>query len=112
MPTPHEKAAQLLKGMSNVAVTEATPPPKVVPITPAPEVRPEVPAASKKARKGMVSREERKQLVHFGGYLDEPTMETVALLRLRLKVDNSQLIKLAIEELSRSHRAKKAFGDA
>jgi hypothetical protein len=49
---------------------------------------------------------------HFGGYLDAETLEIAAVLRVRLKLDNSELIKLALEELDRSHRAKRAFGDA
>lgn len=53
----------------------------------------------------------RAQLKHFGGYLDEDTLEKIALLRVRLKKDNSELIKFAIEELHRKHNAKRAFGD-
>jgi len=54
----------------------------------------------------------RAQLKHFGGYLDDDTLEMIALLRVRLKKDNSELIKFAIEELYRKHNAKRAFGDA
>lgn len=54
----------------------------------------------------------RAQLKHFGGYLDDDTLEKIALLRVRLKKDNSELIKLAIEELHKKHNAKRAFGDA
>ena len=54
----------------------------------------------------------RSQLQHFGGYLDEESMEKIAVLRVRLKLDNSKLIKTAIEELYRKHTAKRAFGDA
>jgi len=32
--------------------------------------------------------------------------------RARLDLDNSELIKLAIEELHRKHMAKRAYGDA
>lgn len=107
----NKKAADFLKAMSNKpeeATAEMAPPPlKVVP-----KAVPAAAAPDPAKTKATVSRADRKQLMHFGGYLDEATMETVALLRLRLKVDNSQLIKLAIEELSRAHRAKKAFGDA
>jgi hypothetical protein len=39
-------------------------------------------------------------------------VEKVALLRARLSLDNSELIKLAIEDLYRKHEAKRAFGDA
>ena len=65
--------------------------------------------AAKPARKTKPSRAE---LQHFGGYLDDDTLEKIALLRIRLKMDNSALIKHAIEELHRKHNAKRAFGDA
>jgi hypothetical protein len=54
----------------------------------------------------------RAGLKHFGGYLDDETLEKIALLRIRLKMDNSALIKHAVEELHRKHNAKRAFGDA
>ena len=54
----------------------------------------------------------RAGLKHFGGYLEDDTLEKIALLRVRLKKDNSELIKLAIDELHARHNAKKAFGDA
>jgi len=54
----------------------------------------------------------RVGLKHIGGYFDLETVEKVALLRARLRLDNSELIKLAIDELHRSHSAKRAFGDA
>ena len=54
----------------------------------------------------------RASLKHFGGYLEDDTLEKIALLRIRLKVDNSQLIKLAVDDLYRKHNAKRAFGDA
>ncbi len=54
----------------------------------------------------------RAGLKHFGGYLDDETLEKIAVLRVRLKKDNSELIKLAIDDLHRKHNAKRAFGDA
>jgi hypothetical protein len=54
----------------------------------------------------------RAGLKHFGGYLDDATLEKIALLRHRLKKDNSALIKLAIDDLFQKHQAKRAFGDA
>ena len=54
----------------------------------------------------------RAGLKHFGGYLDDDTLEKIALLRVRLKKDNSELIKQAIDDLYRKHNAKRAFGDA
>jgi hypothetical protein len=54
----------------------------------------------------------RSELTHIGGYLDDETVEKVALLKIRLKLENSDLLKLAIEDLFRKHSAKRAFGDA
>lgn len=54
----------------------------------------------------------RVGLKHIGGYFDLETVEKVALLRARLRLDNSELIKLAVDELHRKHLAKRAFGDA
>jgi hypothetical protein len=54
----------------------------------------------------------RAGLKHIGGYFDVDMVEKVAVLRARLSLDNSELIKLAIEDLHRKHLAKRAFGDA
>ena len=54
----------------------------------------------------------RAGLKHIGGYFDVDTVEKVAILRARLRLDNSQLIKLAVDELHSKHTAKRAFGDA
>jgi hypothetical protein len=54
----------------------------------------------------------RVGLKHIGGYLDRETVEKIAVLRARLDLDNSELIKLAIDELHRKHNARRAFGDA
>jgi hypothetical protein len=54
----------------------------------------------------------RVGLKHIGGYLDAETVEKVAVLRARLKLDNSGLIKLAVDDLHRKHMAKRAFGEA
>jgi hypothetical protein len=53
----------------------------------------------------------RKGLKHIGGYFDRPDVEKFAILRARLGLDNSELIKLAIDELYRKHEAKRVFGD-
>lgn len=50
-------------------------------------------------------------LKHIGGYLPDEVVEKVALLRARLKLDNSELITLAINDLYTKQKAKKAFGD-
>jgi hypothetical protein len=54
----------------------------------------------------------RVGLKHIGGYLDPETVEKIAVLRARLELNNSELIKLAIDELHRKHKAQRAFGDA
>jgi hypothetical protein len=53
----------------------------------------------------------RDGLKHIGGYLDLDTVEKVALLRARLSLDNSQLIKRAIDELFSREGAARKFGD-
>lgn len=53
----------------------------------------------------------RMGLKHIGGYLPDDVVEKVALLRARLKLDNSELISLAISDLYMKQKAKKAFGD-
>lgn len=62
-------------------------------------------------RAGKAGKPSRAELKHFGGYLEDDTLEKIALLRVRLKKDNSELIKFAIEELHRKINAKRAFGD-
>ena len=52
-------------------------------------------------RAGKASKPSRSELKHFGGYLEDATLEKIAILRVRLKKDNSELIKFAIEELHR-----------
>jgi len=53
----------------------------------------------------------RDGLKHIGGYFTRDDVEKFAVLRARLSLDNSQLIKLAIDELYKKHEAKRAFGD-
>ena len=68
-------------------------------------------AAPRVKRAGRPVKPSRADLKHFGGYLEDDTLEKIALLRVRLKKDNSELIKFAIEELHRKINAKRAFGD-
>ena len=79
--------------------------------TPPPDAEPPKPVRESSRRAGK-AKPSRAQLKHFGGYLDDDTLEKIALLRVRLKKDNSELIKVAIDELHRKHNAKRAFGDA
>jgi hypothetical protein len=88
------RAAEFLKNMSpdlaGAAVSTATPP-------------------VEQSRGG---RSSRTGLKHIGGYLDAATVEKVAILRARLNLDNSELLKLAIDGLHARQMAKRAFGDA
>jgi len=53
----------------------------------------------------------RAGLKHIGGYFELDTVEKVALLRARLRLDNSGLIKRAIDELFSREGAARKFGD-
>jgi hypothetical protein len=53
----------------------------------------------------------RHGLKHIGGYFERADVEKIAILRARLGLDNSELIKLAIDELYRKHEARRAFGE-
>jgi len=81
-------------------------------VAPAPVVQ--MPQQPKPARPAARTKTKapRSELKHIGGYLDDETVEKVALLRIRLKLENSDLLKLAIDDLYRKHSAKRAFGDA
>jgi hypothetical protein len=85
------KASEFLRAMSAPDVAEAAPPP--TPAEPREKATP------------------RAGLKHIGGYFDRETVEKVAVLRVRLGLDNSALLKLAVDELHRKHEAKRAFGD-
>lgn len=102
------KAADFLKAMQQgeeAAEQPAAPPP---PPVAAPTVLREIAKPKPVKNKAPPTRADLK---HFGGYLDDETVEKIAVLRVRLKKDNSQLIKLAIDDLYRKHTAKRAFGD-
>lgn len=69
----------------------------------------EVPPAATAPVKSAAAR--RSGLKHIGGYFDGDTVEKVAILRARLKLDNSELIKLAIDDLFTKQKAARAFGN-
>jgi hypothetical protein len=98
--TKPNRAADFLENMK-LAIPEVSPPaPKSPPREPRPRASvPQKPAPS------------RAGLKHIGGYFDIETVEKVAVLRARLRLDNSELIKLAVDDLHRKHSAKRAFGD-
>lgn len=69
------------------------------------------PIAAESARAGQPRAAGRTGLKHIGGYFDRDTVEKVALLRARLDLDNSQLLKRAIDELYSREGAARKFGD-
>jgi hypothetical protein len=69
-------------------------------------------ASNENAAKSGRPAKTRYGLKHIGGYLSADAVEKVAILRARLRLDNSQLITLAINELHARHNAKRAFGDS
>jgi hypothetical protein len=71
------------------------------------------PAAAAPARKSAAASKPsgRAGLKHIGGYFDAETVERVAILRARLSLDNSELLKLAIDDLFSREKAKRAFAD-
>jgi hypothetical protein len=96
-----DRAADFLQNMKLEAAEPPAPPrPRV------PEAQQSIVETEKKPAPSRVG------LKHIGGYFDLETVEKVALLRARLRLDNSELIKLAIDDLHRNHLAKRAFGDA
>lgn len=107
------KTAEFLRAMHPDGSDPAAMPSQIeapaaaLPRVAAPEVQ-----ASPTRRAPKAKAPSRAELKHFGGYLDEETLEKIAVLRVRLKKDNSELIKLAIDDLHRKHNAKRAFGDA
>lgn len=101
------KAAEFLKAMQQSEVPEASP---ATERRPAAAVVHEAPPPAR-PRHAKPKPPSRAGLKHFGGYLDDETLEKIALLRVRLKKDNSELMTLAIDELYAQHKAKRAFGD-
>ena len=103
------KAADFLAAMRQSETEPVEPPASTPPATAQEATVHEMPRSKSAKAKPPTT---RAGLKHFGGYLDDDTLEQIALLRVRLKKDNSELIKQAIEELYRKHNAKRAFGDA
>ena len=99
MNTKRPKTDEFLQAMNLEPPPASETPPPVTPAAP--------PTKSVKAKPTT-----RAGLTHIGGYLDRETVEKVAVLRVRLGLDKSALIKLAIDELHRKQMAKRSFGDA
>lgn len=124
MNTKSPRSAEFLRNLSlgrgqgaPAAANETIPEPAnadaVSPPPPAPAPKPAPPVTASLAPPVRAavksSQNSRKGLKHIGGYLDDETVMKVALLRARLKLDNSELIQHAIEDLYRKEAAKKAF---
>jgi hypothetical protein len=101
MAKPKVTAASFLKNL-DLPETEPAAPAKTAPARAATAAKAE---AAKPATAG------RAGLKHIGGYFDRDTVEMVAILRARLGLDNSQLIKQAVEELYNRETAARKFGD-
>ena len=71
-------------------------------------------AQAKLAKLGRPTKREgggRAGLKHLGGYVDDETAEQFALLKIRLKQGNDELMKTAVDALFRQESAKRKFGD-
>lgn len=105
MSKPTAKSAAFLQALSLPAKETAPAPKPANQSTGA--VAPDTSTTSRGARAAS-----RVGLKHIGGYFDRDDVEKFAILRARLGLDNSQLIKLAIDDLFKKHEAKRAFGDS
>jgi len=76
------------------------------------EEKPSLPARTAVSAPKAPRTASRNGLKHIGGYFDTADVEKIAILRARLRLDNSELIKLAISELYAKLETKRAFGDA
>lgn len=72
-----------------------------------PEPAPPPATARSASRPSDRAREARK---HIGGYFEPEMVEKFAVLKARLGMDNSELIKKAIDALYASETARRAFG--
>jgi len=97
------KATAFLENMNLIPEPEEKPAPTFsAAISEKPVQKKAAPKTAPKTREG---------LKHLGGYCDEDTVEKFAILRARLKLDNSECMTMAIQELYSRQKAKKAFND-
>lgn len=73
----------------------------------------EAPTATARAGEHMSGRTAKTGpgLKHIGGYFEKEDVATFALLKAWLELDNSGLIKRAIDELYARESARRSFGD-
>ena len=95
----------------SAAFLQAFDDPAPEPVLPKPKPEPRPAPAPRAARPAKAPPTSRVGLKHIGGYFDREDVEKIAILRARLGLDNSQLIRLAVEELFKKHSARRAFGD-
>jgi hypothetical protein len=98
-----DRSADFIRNMTAEAEAEAEAPIRAPAATARRKAVDQAPPAASTTRAG---------LKHIGGYFTRETVEKVALLRVRLNLDNSELLKRAIDELYARHHANRAFGDA
>jgi hypothetical protein len=107
------RAAKATDFLSKMNLAQAEPEPPAVRAPPTPKLKsPPAPAEAPKAKPPREGGSSRAGLKHIGAYLERETVEKIALLRARLALDNSELVKLAIERLYAAEAAKRKFGDA
>jgi hypothetical protein len=106
--TKANKAADFLANM-NMEIGQDPPDAPVQTVEPPPEKKPLAPKQPKAKTKATPAT--RAGLKHIGGYCDDDTAEKFAIMRVRLKLDNSELLTEAIQELYKSYKTKKAFAE-
>ncbi len=104
-----KRASELLNALDDDAPAKSAPRHHARQATVEPE---EPPKPVRAARSTKPTASSREGLKHIGGYFDRDDVEKIAILRARLGLDNSQLIRLAMDDLFKKHKAKRAFGDA
>jgi len=66
--------------------------------------------AAAPSRPGPAKAKSGPGLKHIGGYLEKEDVAKFALLKAWLELDNSELIKHAIDDLYAKEEARRAFG--
>ncbi len=99
------KASDFLKSMNFDTPAAEPEPTKPVALSAVAEDRP------KRGRPTREGKRPRSELKHIGGYVEQDHDERFALLKIRLKMDNDQLIAHAIDQVWSAENAKRSFGE-
>lgn len=99
-------ATDFLAAMNLDAPPEASPQAAKIPTRPAPK-----PAEAESALSAAARTRAEAGKKHIGAYLDPETVERFAILRARLRLDNSALVKHAIDQLFQKVEAHRKFGE-